>query len=141
MYLNWQFTLIILILFSLICHLFWQYWASIKPCHCCYLLKPVHVIRVIVPLVSVSDCEVFWLALAQHGDFSCLCCSSGGDVVSDAAGSGGSSKKATQRGSSPLAAVCSPHHILRFLFTGFSSPASFSLSQLLKVGRPAETGA
>lgn len=80
----------------------------------CHVVKLVRVIRVTVPLISTSDCEMFWLALAQHGDFSCLCFSSGGDVVSDAAGSGGSSKKATQRGSSPLAAVCSPHHILRF---------------------------
>lgn len=49
-------------------------------------------------------------------------------------------KKATQRGSSPLAAVCSPHHILRFLsgFTGFSPPASFSPSQFHKVVPPAE---
>lgn len=55
-------------------------------------------IRVTVPRVSTSDCEMFWLALAKRGDFSCLCFSSGRDVVSDAAGSGGSSKKATQRG-------------------------------------------
>lgn len=102
----------------------------------CYLVKLVHVIRVIGPLVSTSDCEMFWLALAQRGDFSCLCFSSGGDVVSDAAGSGGSSKKATQRGSSALAAVCSPHHILRFLpdFTGFPSPSYIKWCGLLREG-------
>lgn len=58
-----------------------------------YVVKLVRVIRVTLPLVLTSECKVFWLALAQCGDFSCLCFSSGGDVVSDAAGSGGSSKK------------------------------------------------
>ncbi|KAF3855263.1 hypothetical protein F7725_023318, partial [Dissostichus mawsoni] len=47
---------------------------------------------------------------------------------------GGSSKTATQRGSSPLAAVCSPHHILHFSLALLVSPppppppASFSIS-------------
>lgn len=92
--------------------------------------------RVMVPLVLASDCKVFQRALVPCADLSCF--SSGGEVASDAATSGGSGKKATQRGSSPLAAVCSPHHILHFLsgFAVFPPGASFSLSSLHKVVQP-----
>ena len=81
-----------------------------------------------VPPVLASDRKASQRALAPCADWSCF--SSGGEVASDAATLGGSSKKATRRGSSPLAAVCSPHHILHFLsgFAGFPPGASFSLS-------------
>lgn len=80
--------------------------------------------------------KTFGVARAQHGDLSCLCFSSGGDVASDAAESGGSSKKATQRGSSPLTAACSLHHILwLYCFSFFCIFSSPSVAQEVSVCR------
>ncbi len=93
-----------------------------------------------VPFVSTFDCEMFGQTLAQHGDLSCLCSSRGGGLMSDAPESRGSSEKATWRGCSPLAAVCSSYHIPHFLpgFTDFPPPAFLSPSQLHSEVRPAE---